>query len=960
MRGKSSLIALLLIAAFAVMPSGISAVEGDRARIDEDHYGQGDNVGYRPTMPERQYPEHANRPMETVEQPYLTPDTLRVTLQAGESVSEHKTLYLPEDAAPAQGDIVFSFDLTGSMGNAIAEVKVNAAALMESVRVLIPDTYFGVISHQDYPMFYDYCGYAEAYGDPADGDLPYMLNRSLTGDLTDVHGVINGLTLGDGADGPECYSRVLHEATVDDAIGWRAGSTKMVILWGDNVPHDCQYRLCIGGSGSTGGDPGRDWIMGNADDLRILDVVTGMALNDIMLLAMYNGLSSTNLSLWNCFARKTGGEAFEVNPDGTVPGGEDLPSYIASIISAQFTEIDEVTLEVCDPGFEHWLIDVDPPAYYNVVLDEPHYLEYDITLRVPEGTPPGLYCFDICALGDGAIYATQHVCIRVLPGGCIDLEIGCEYNAEPMVPVDLPIYIGDTDGWDITSFAVEICWCSNDFMIPNACGQGEVMAASGWNDYSCERTGDNCITVSSAGDVPLTGSGPLFYIQFTPGQTPAPCECCDVTFGTIEIRTGQDLLPVCPVECEVCMASCSIEGYVYNWYCEENGDVTRTHPIEGADVFLTWCETPMGARVTDASGYYLFDCLPLVYECPYCVEADHPPIPGNIRAYDASLVLQKTVGKLDLEDCPFETDGGPVYPQQIAAEVSCNGLIQSYDASLILQYVVEKIDAWGCPYYWTFLRSEEECSWVCDKQVDFVGVLLGDVSGPLPPPPGDPTDVPVWLGVPSHYEDYVEIPIRMKDGTDICAAEFEIEFDSDAFTVDDVYVLGPTSAFMPAYNVPDPGRLLIGIAGDTCVDGSGRVVMIVFKKKFLSMPVAEPRATLKEALFNEGVPSAVIVDKDWPAEVHRFMSLGPVSPNPSASGTVISFEVPSVTPVKIGIYDVTGQLVRTVYDAQASAGTHRVEWDARDSSGNRVARGVYFVRMEAGDFRASEKLVLLK
>ena len=273
MRRHTLFLALLIIMVVASVPVRTNAIEGKENLIDDDKYGQGEFVGYRADLPARQYSEHSNSPSKTVDQAYLVPDSLRATLSAGESIVEHKILYLPEDAAPAQGDILFSFDLTGSMGNAIAEVKANATAIMESVRVLIPDTYFGVVSHQDYPDFYESCGYAEVYGDPVDGDNPYMLNQVLTGNLTAVHGAINGLTLGDGADGPESYSRVLYEATADAAMGWRDGSTKMVILWGDNVPHDCAYRACIGGSGTTGSDPGRDAIVGNGDDLEILEVI---------------------------------------------------------------------------------------------------------------------------------------------------------------------------------------------------------------------------------------------------------------------------------------------------------------------------------------------------------------------------------------------------------------------------------------------------------------------------------------------------------------------------------------------------------------------------------------------------------------------------------------------------------------------------------------------------------------
>jgi hypothetical protein len=961
-RRHTLFLALLIIMVVASVPVRTNAIEGKKDLIDDDKYGQGEFVGYRADLPEQQYPEHSNSPSKTVDQAYLVPDTLRATLRAGESIVEHKILYLPEDAAPAQGDILFSFDLTGSMGDAIDEVKANATAVMESVRVLIPDTYFGVVSHQDYPDFYESCGYAEAYGDPADGDSPYMLNHVLTGNLTAVHGAINGLTLGDGADGPESYARVLYETTADAAIGWRDGSTKMVILWGDNVPHDCAYRGCIGGSGTTGSDPGRDAIVGNGDDLEILEVITRMALDDIVLLAMYNGLSATTLALWDCWATRTGGDAFEVNPDGTVPGGEDLPSYIAGIISQQFTEIERMTLEVCDPEFAPWLIDVDPEAYYDIVLDEPHELHFDITIRVPDGTPAGLYCFDICAVGDGAIYATQNVCIRVLPGGCIDVEIGCVFGAEPFSQIEVPVYAGEFDGWGIDNMEVQICWCDvqGGFMAYDGCGIGPVLEDANWDYFSCERSADNCITIFASGPESLTGSGEIFYLYFTMLEGAAPCECCSLTFGAVYMNDFQESMPVCPVECEICMASCSIDGFVYNWYCEENGEVVRTDPIEGADVFLSWCEQPMGARVTDEVGYYSFECLPPVFECPFCVEADHPPIPGNIRAYDASLVLQYTVMALDLEDCPFMTDlGGLVYPQQVAGDVSCAGGLGAYDASMILQYVVENIDAWGCSYFWTFIRSEDQCSWDCNKQVDFIGILLGDVSGPMPPPPADVDEVPVWLGVPTHYDEYVDVSIWMAEATGICAAEFEVLFDHETLEIDGIYAVGVTAAFASAYNEPDPGRLLIAIAGDDCVDGRGKIINMVFKKKRMTLPVVQPRVTLSEALLNEGVPAAKIKDRDWPGEVHG-LTLGPVSPNPFATGTTIKFALPSATGVKVDIYDVTGQLVRTLYDDHAAAGAHSVAWDGTDSFGSEVARGVYFVRMSAGDFRASEKIVLLK
>jgi flagellar hook assembly protein FlgD len=85
-----------------------------------------------------------------------------------------------------------------------------------------------------------------------------------------------------------------------------------------------------------------------------------------------------------------------------------------------------------------------------------------------------------------------------------------------------------------------------------------------------------------------------------------------------------------------------------------------------------------------------------------------------------------------------------------------------------------------------------------------------------------------------------------------------------------------------------------------------------------------------------------------------------VSPNPFSQGTVISFSAPTAIRVAIDIYNVHGQLVRTVFSGAADAGQHEVAWDGTDSRGARVARGVYFCRMNAGPFSATEKLVVLQ
>ena len=83
-------------------------------------------------------------------------------------------------------------------------------------------------------------------------------------------------------------------------------------------------------------------------------------------------------------------------------------------------------------------------------------------------------------------------------------------------------------------------------------------------------------------------------------------------------------------------------------------------------------------------------------------------------------------------------------------------------------------------------------------------------------------------------------------------------------------------------------------------------------------------------------------------------------PNPFNPTTTIEYRVPSASHVKLLIYNMLGQRVRTLLDEQKQPGVHQIVWDARDDFGRKVAANVYFYRFVAGDFRKIQKMVLVK
>jgi hypothetical protein len=84
-------------------------------------------------------------------------------------------------------------------------------------------------------------------------------------------------------------------------------------------------------------------------------------------------------------------------------------------------------------------------------------------------------------------------------------------------------------------------------------------------------------------------------------------------------------------------------------------------------------------------------------------------------------------------------------------------------------------------------------------------------------------------------------------------------------------------------------------------------------------------------------------------------------PNPFNPVTTIEFTVKQSAPVTLRVYNVAGQLVRTLVDEVRDPGVaHRVTWNGRNDAGSFVSSGVYFYKLVAEDFVQTKKMVLLK
>jgi hypothetical protein len=109
-------------------------------------------------------------------------------------------------------------------------------------------------------------------------------------------------------------------------------------------------------------------------------------------------------------------------------------------------------------------------------------------------------------------------------------------------------------------------------------------------------------------------------------------------------------------------------------------------------------------------------------------------------------------------------------------------------------------------------------------------------------------------------------------------------------------------------------------------------------------------------LFENGVSSDITG-----TELPKAYSLAQNFPNPFNPSTRIQFALPSKGHVSLKIYNVAGQLVRTLQDGVMDAGSHELTWDGSNNLGKSVASGVYFYKINAGDnYENMKKMVLLR
>jgi arabinogalactan endo-1,4-beta-galactosidase len=117
-------------------------------------------------------------------------------------------------------------------------------------------------------------------------------------------------------------------------------------------------------------------------------------------------------------------------------------------------------------------------------------------------------------------------------------------------------------------------------------------------------------------------------------------------------------------------------------------------------------------------------------------------------------------------------------------------------------------------------------------------------------------------------------------------------------------------------------------------------------------------STLAWKFFNDNNPVTSVTDNSLPSP-NKFQ-LYQNYPNPFNPGTTIQYSITKRTHVQIGVFNILGELVKTLVDETEEAGMHSTSWEGRNEFSGPVPSGVYFIRLDADGNSQTRKIVLLK
>jgi hypothetical protein len=461
----------------------------------------------------------------------------------------------------------------------------------------------------------------------------------------------------------------------------------------------------------------------------------------------------------------------------------------------------------------------------------------------------------------------------------------------------------------------------------------EGLITEDWGTLTYHHDEENAkIYVAMAGNSPLSPVNPpwewedILYVGFWINPDAQEGDCQYLCIDHAKFNEGS------PAACTDCGVFTVQRHAITGTVAECSTEV----PLDNTLMTLTWDRDLDGAidsvwtTYTDEEGDYGFFHL-YGSTGEYCVTPFKDDIGiQTITSYDASLILRALVGAFALDSCRYS-----------AADVTGDGTVSAYDAAVLLEYVVTgNADPRQAADIGTWRFFPPQICYVSLKKdttdQDFWGVLVGDVSRNW----GSSSPKIIAAGI-----------------------EAEVGTNSITFTLPEP-ALGLDFSI---HNMGDLQPLGVKIGSALCEwkkVGDEFRIAAASEKPFsqISVAFAELSHTVLNitAVMNEGLMLTTTIQiVPLPTEYVLEQNY----PNPFNPTTDIRYQIAesrSSMNTTLKIFNMLGQEVNVLVDEVLEPGYYTVTWDGCDKQGIEMASGVYFYRLQSGDFTAHRRMVLMK
>ncbi len=339
------------------------------------------------------------------------------------------------------------------------------------------------------------------------------------------------------------------------------------------------------------------------------------------------------------------------------------------------------------------------------------------------------------------------------------------------------------------------------------------------------------------------------------------------------------------------------------------------------------------------------------------------PSSGHATVFTAAAAGDGLITAKYISAAGTFVDTAYVIVGNLKGDVNIDELINVPDAILGLQIAADILD----PSRYQHWAADFNSNGVVNS-ADAIGILTESLRSLLAKPGSSFATLTGQGGTAVVYaierfsksSDLLSVPVFVDNRTDICGMDLTIEYNTSDFILLDITPANPSS-----FLVENIGRSKLSAVNlDGMLSENGEIVRLFFKPKNKTADRINLHITSLSLFDQTGndISAVVELNDPDPIAVPEQYVLYQNYPNPFNPSTTIRYDVPVSGDVCLAVYDINGQLVRTLVKNSRDAGTYTVSWQGDDNQGRMVSSGVYFYKIvfDNSSWQAIKKMFFIK